>query len=217
MKKKKTQKGNKIWLAAGIVAILAAAAAITTAKSPDTASHAVTQEDSSGATAYAAAQKASSSEAAQSTADNASDASPEDTLKDVSGTTDDETGSTANSKIEINMEEISSQASYYDIEIEGTVVEAFAVLASDDTVRLAMNTCQVCNGSPYAYFEQDGDYFVCQNCGNRFSSGQIGVTGGGCNPVPITADDYTEENGIITISDSFLQENAYRFSNWKQF
>ncbi|MCD8084146.1 MAG: DUF2318 domain-containing protein [Clostridiales bacterium] len=129
--------------------------------------------------------------------------------ENVSGTT--ETG------IEIRVEDISTSASYYDTTIDETDVEIFAVLASDDTVRLAMNTCQVCNGSPYAYFEQDGDDFVCQNCGNRFSSDKIGLTGGGCNPVPITEDDYNEENGIITVSDSFLKENAYRFSNWKQF
>ncbi len=138
-----------------------------------------------------------------------------------SGTTSGEergnASSTAGGRIEIIAENVSTQASYYDIEIDGTTVEIFAVLASDGSVRLAMNTCQVCNGSPYAYFEQDGDDFVCQNCGNHFSSDEIGLTSGGCNPVPITEDDYSEENGIITVSSSFLEKNAYRFSNWKQF
>ncbi|MCD7918887.1 MAG: DUF2318 domain-containing protein [Clostridiales bacterium] len=131
--------------------------------------------------------------------------------------TQENTSDTADAGIEIRVEDINASASYYDTIVEGTTVEIFAVLASDGTVRLAMNTCQVCNGSPYAYFEQDGDDFVCQNCGNHFSSDEIGLTSGGCNPVPITEDDYTEENGIITVSDSFLEENAYRFSNWKQF
>ncbi|MCD8132362.1 MAG: DUF2318 domain-containing protein [Clostridiales bacterium] len=134
-----------------------------------------------------------------------------------SGETQENASGTAEDGIEINVEDISAEASFYDAEINGTDVEIFAVFASDGTVRLAMNTCQVCNGSPYAYFEQEGDDFVCQNCGNHFSSDEIGLTGGGCNPVPITEDDYTEENGIITVSDSFLEENAYRFSNWKQF
>ncbi|MCD8323460.1 MAG: DUF2318 domain-containing protein [Clostridiales bacterium] len=133
------------------------------------------------------------------------------------GETQENTSDTADAGIEIRVEDISTSASYYDTTVEGTTVEIFAVLASDGTVRLAMNTCQVCNGSPYAYFEQDGDDFVCQNCGNHFSSDEVGLTSGGCNPVPITEDDYTEENGIIRVSDSFLEENAYRFSNWKQF
>ncbi len=124
---------------------------------------------------------------------------------------------TTEAGIEIRTGDISTSASYYDMTVDGTDVEIFAVLASDGTVRLAMNTCQVCNGSPYAYFEQDGNDFVCQNCGNRFSSDQIGLTGGGCNPVPITDDDYSEASGTITVSEAFLEKNAYRFSNWKQF
>ncbi|MCC8162486.1 MAG: DUF2318 domain-containing protein [Lachnospiraceae bacterium] len=139
----------------------------------------------------------------------ASEAETNETQENISDTA--ETG------IEIHVEDISTSASYYDTMVDGTDVEIFAVLASDGTVRLAMNTCQVCNGSPYAYFEQDGDDFVCQNCRNRFSTDEVGLTSGGCNPVPITEEDYTEEDGIITVSEAFLEENAYRFSNWKQF
>ena len=82
--------------------------------------------------------------------------------------------------------------------VSGTVVEVFAVRAPDDSVRLALNTCQVCNGSPYAYSAPANDAFVCQNCKNRFASDDIGKQSGGCNPVPITGDFYTEENGVIT-------------------
>ena len=84
-------------------------------------------------------------------------------------------------------------------------------------MRLALNTCQVCNGSPYAYFVQEGDEFVCQNCHNRFSSTDVGKVSGGCNPVPITAEDYREENGALIVPYSFLEENAARFTNWKKF
>ena len=77
--------------------------------------------------------------------------------------------------------------------------------------------CQVCNGSPYAYFEQDGDDFVCQNCHNRFSPTDIGMVSGGCDPVPITAEIYREEDGALVIPLSFLEENAARFANWKKF
>ncbi len=124
---------------------------------------------------------------------------------------------TADGNIQIKTDDVGTEAAYFNTEIEGTAVEIFAVLASDGTVRLAMNTCQVCNGSPYAYFKQEGDYFICQNCGNRFASDEIGLVSGGCNPVPITADDYIEGNGVITVSESFLKENAHRFTNWKQF
>lgn len=124
---------------------------------------------------------------------------------------------TAGSDLVIRTEEIGAEASYFNYDAEGTTVQVFAVRASDDTVRLALNTCQVCNGSPYAYFEQEGSDFVCQNCKNRFSSTEVGKVSGGCNPVPITADVYTELDGTITVPSSFLQENAARFLNWKKF
>lgn len=89
--------------------------------------------------------------------------------------------------------------------------------APDDSVRLTLNTCQVCNGSPYAYFVQENDAFVCQTCKNRFASDDIGKQSGGCNPVPITGDLYTEENGVITIPAAVLDANAARFENWKNF
>ena len=119
--------------------------------------------------------------------------------------------------IEIRADEISSRASYFDYDVDGTTVELFAVQASDGSIRLALNTCQVCNGSPYAYFVQEGDDFVCQNCMNRFASTDVGLVSGGCNPVPITRDVYTEQDGFITLPSSFLDQNAYRFENWKQF
>ncbi len=117
----------------------------------------------------------------------------------------------------IQAADIDSTASYFDYDADGITVEVFAVRASDGSVRLALNTCQVCNGSPYAYFEQDGDAFVCQNCRNRFPSTAVGLVSGGCNPVSITADTYTEEDGVITVPVSFLDDNADRFTNWKQF
>lgn len=99
----------------------------------------------------------------------------------------------------------------------GVTVQVLAVRAPDDTVRMALNTCQVCNGSPYAYFEQEGDSFVCQNCKNRFSALDVGLVSGGCNPAPITEDVYTEQDGVINVPASFLEENAVRFTRWKKF
>lgn len=121
------------------------------------------------------------------------------------------------SDLVIEANEIGTEASYIDYDANGTTVQVLAVRASDGSVRLALNTCQVCNGSPYAYFEQDGDSFVCQNCLNRFASTDVGKVSGGCNPVPVAEDVYTEQDGTMTIPSAFLEENAYRFTNWKKF
>lgn len=121
------------------------------------------------------------------------------------------------SAVAIDTAGLSEEALFFDYDADGTTVELFAVKASDGSNRLALNTCQVCNGSPYAYFVQDGDYFICQNCRNRFASTRVGLVSGGCNPVPITESDYTVEDGKILIPTEFLEQNAVRFTNWKNF
>ena len=121
------------------------------------------------------------------------------------------------SAVAIDSAVLGAEAAFFDYDADGTTVELFAVKASDGSVRLALNTCQVCNGSPYAYFVQEGDYFICQNCRNRFSSTQVGLVSGGCNPVPITEESYELRDGTILVSADFLEANAARFANWKKF
>lgn len=122
-----------------------------------------------------------------------------------------------NGDVLVHAEAIGTEASYFDYDANGTTVPLFAVRASDGTVRLALNTCQVCNGSPYAYFVQEGDAFICQNCGNAFASTDVGILSGGCNPIPITDQVYRSQDGILTIPADFLIENAPLFRNWKNF
>jgi uncharacterized membrane protein len=78
-------------------------------------------------------------------------------------------------------------------------MEVFAVKAGDGTVCTAFNTCQVCNGSPKAYFKQTGTSVQCQNCGNKFPMSRVGIESGGCNPVPILDGEKTVMGETITI------------------
>lgn len=96
---------------------------------------------------------------------------------------------------------------------EDTVMEIFAVLDDDGELHYALNTCQVCSGSPYAYYEQDGSTFICQNCGNVFQTSQIGVQRGGCNPVPM--DDASVTEDCLVVTEEALSEYADYFRNWK--
>ena len=117
--------------------------------------------------------------------------------------------------VTIVVADVSEAAVYFEYDADGTTVQLFAVLASDGTVRLAFNTCQVCAGSTKAYFVQEGDEFVCQNCKNSFDVDEVGVEASGCNPIPITSDDYTQADGVIAISASFLEQYAGSFTRWK--
>lgn len=116
----------------------------------------------------------------------------------------------------IKASDISSDASYYDYDANGTKVQLFAVKASDGTARVALNTCQVCQASPKAYFVQNGDNFVCQNCGNSFASTQVGDAAQGCDPIPVTNADYTIKDNTIVVPASFLDQYASSFTNWKK-
>ncbi|KNY28086.1 DUF2318 domain-containing protein [Pseudobacteroides cellulosolvens] len=112
--------------------------------------------------------------------------------------------------------EITETAKFYPLKVEDTNMEVLAVKASDGSVRTAFNTCQVCNGSPRAYYKQQGDVLVCQNCGNRFKMDMVEQQRGGCNPVPIMKDEKTDDGINITIPKDLIEKNKELFtSNWK--
>ena len=66
-------------------------------------------------------------------------------------------------------------ATFINYETEnGYEIELVAVKDSSNNIDVAFNTCQVCNGSPKAYFVQKNGKLVCQNCGNVFSLNSVG-------------------------------------------
>ena len=116
----------------------------------------------------------------------------------------------------IPIADISEQAAFYPVEVQGTKMEVIAVKAPDGTIRTALNTCQVCFDSGRGYYKQSGDVLVCQNCGNRFPMSMIEVEAGGCNPVPIFGEKKTVTDVSVTISYAFLKESKEIFANWKR-
>ncbi len=118
--------------------------------------------------------------------------------------------------IVITKSEITGAVTFIPTKVGNTNMEIMAVKASDGTIRTAFNTCQVCNGSPRAYYRQEGDTLVCQNCGNQFSMDMIEVEKGGCNPIPIMAGDKIDNGDTITLSKDFIASNKGLFTeNWK--
>ena len=115
--------------------------------------------------------------------------------------------------IVVPVEDISDKAIFVDGEYNGRTIEVILVKDTSGNVRVAFNTCQVCEGSPQAYYEQQGDAFVCQNCGNVFSVDQIGDEKGGCNPVPVEDMEITDTT--VTIPNAVLQSAYDDFANWK--
>ena len=115
----------------------------------------------------------------------------------------------------IEVADVTDEPTFYPVEIEDTELEILAVKASDDTIRTAFNTCQVCYSSGRGYYVPKGDTLECQNCGNRFSMDDVEITRGGCNPVPITEEYKTTDDTSVTITKEFLTEAKVIFTNWK--
>lgn len=127
-----------------------------------------------------------------------------------------ETAASAQGDVIIPVSEVSETVKFYPVKVGSTNMEVLAVKASDGSIRTAFNTCQVCNGSPKAYYKQEGDIIICQNCGNQFSMDMIEQQRGGCNPVPIDKENKTEDGTNIVISKDFIGQNKGLFTaNWK--
>ena len=104
---------------------------------------------------------------------------------------------------------------FVDWNQDGTAMQLIALVDAAGASQLAFNTCQVCAGSPYAYFEYQNGALVCQNCGNRFTLNSVGKVSGGCNPKPVSG--YQLEGEKIVVPESVLAEGASSFKNWKVF
>jgi uncharacterized membrane protein len=116
----------------------------------------------------------------------------------------------------IPISDLSENAVFYPVDIGGTRVEVLAVKAADGSIRTAFNTCQVCYGSGRGYYKQQGSTLVCQNCGNRFRMSQVEVRSGGCNPVPIFAQNKTVTDKTITVKLEYLTQAKEIFGRWKR-
>ena len=120
-----------------------------------------------------------------------------------------------NGDVEIPIFDITEDAAFYAYDELDSKMEIIAVKASDGTIRTAFNTCQVCYSSGRGYYVQEGDKLVCQNCGNTFGMDDVGVTRGGCNPVPIDEGQVKTNSETIVVPKAFLQEAEVIFKNWK--
>lgn len=114
----------------------------------------------------------------------------------------------------IPLSELSAEPAFFDWTQDGTAMQLIALMDADGQVHAAYNTCQVCAGSPYAYFDYENGQLVCRNCGNAFDVSSVGASAGGCNPMP--AADYRIENDALVISETELERARLSFVSWKK-
>lgn len=116
--------------------------------------------------------------------------------------------------LEIPLQNITTTAKFYGVYVDDTYMEIIAVRYGG-AYRTAFNTCQVCYGSPSAYFVQSGNYLICQNCRSKFLISQVGVSSAGCSPYPIYESDRVQTADAIIIPNDFLVRCKAIFKNWK--
>jgi len=71
-------------------------------------------------------------------------------------------GSVSAGDLVISKSEVTEKAKFYPYNADGTRMEILAVRAGDGSIRTAFNTCQVCNGSPRAYFKQQENFWFAR-------------------------------------------------------
>lgn len=102
-----------------------------------------------------------------------------------------ESGKAADAVAEINEEgnlviyadRLSSEQVSFIRVSENSRIELLSRLGDDGMVKAALGTCQSCNGSPRAYYTQEGSQLKCNNCGLTFPVSVLDSPGGGCHPI----------------------------------
>jgi len=118
--------------------------------------------------------------------------------------------------LKIPKKEVTAIAKFYGYKAGNVQIEVLALRAPDGTIRTALNTCQVCYDSGRGWYTQQGDFLVCNNCGNRFAARQVELIKGGCNPVPITRELKREDAEFIYIPKGILEQAKPFFLKWKR-
>lgn len=82
---------------------------------------------------------------------------------------------------------------------DGTEVTFFTLKSKDGVIRAAIDACDICYTAGLGY-TQDGNFMVCENCGQRFAADKINVLKGGCNPAPLRRN-IEGDNLVIAMED----------------
>ncbi|TSA55756.1 DUF2318 domain-containing protein [bacterium] len=96
-------------------------------------------------------------------------------------------------------------ARYYHTKLpNGKIIYFFVVKDRSGVYRAAANACQVCYDARMG-FRQEGDFMVCNTCGNKYPLEKIATEKGSCNPGPINPD-LEVRDGRIFIKQSDLEQ-----------
>jgi len=86
-------------------------------------------------------------------------------------------------------------------------INFFVVKSVDGIIRAAFDACDVCYRSKKGY-HQEGDFMVCNNCGQQFRTDLVNEVKGGCNPAPLARQI---DGAQLVISEQDIVQGASYF------
>lgn len=125
-----------------------------------------------------------------------------------------QSGTLNGSEVEFSLANLDKGAQFFTYQTEAGKVGLLAVKDSTSAVRVALDTCQVCNGSPKAYFLEKDGVLQCQNCVNTFSYDIVGDTSQGCEPMPMDSTSWHVGGDTLSVDEAALENVAPLFSTW---
>jgi len=96
---------------------------------------------------------------------------------------------------------------YYEFQDGAKSVKFFVIKDNYGTIRAAFDACDVCYPEKKGY-RQEGDYVICNNCGQRFHESRINEVRGGCNPSPLNR--YIDGQYLVIKVDD-IRKGAFYF------
>lgn len=110
-------------------------------------------------------------------------------------------------EVRIPVSQLSDHAlHHFAASVQGREVRLIAILDASDTVRAALDACQICGSQGYY---QRGQNVICRNCAAAIFVPTIGRTGG-CNPIPFDPP-YQVKGDTLVIPEIALDAAAAHF------
>jgi uncharacterized membrane protein len=103
-------------------------------------------------------------------------------------------------------------AHFYKVQGSRGEIAFFLVKSTDGVIRAAFDTCDVCYQEKKGY-RQEGDFMVCNNCGQKFRTDLINQVKGGCNPAPLQRGLSGDQ---VVIQLAALEQGSWYFNGHPQ-
>lgn len=105
-----------------------------------------------------------------------------------------------NGEVRIGVGEVNDgKTHYYSFQSGEKTVNFFVVKSPDGVIRAAFDACDVCFPANKGY-GQEGDFMICNNCGQKFHTSRVNVVEGGCNPAPLKREKVGDQM-VIKVED----------------